>query len=76
MTRTIREQLALPAAYGSPDRLLEWAEVEARLMAATVYWLATTLPDGSPHVGPVAPHPVTSGPPRAPSSISRTAAPR
>ncbi len=47
------EQLALPAAYGSPDRLLLWADVEQRLVDATVYWLATTQSDGSPHVVPV-----------------------
>jgi nitroimidazol reductase NimA-like FMN-containing flavoprotein (pyridoxamine 5'-phosphate oxidase superfamily) len=47
------EQLDLPAAYGAPDRLLLWADVERRLTEATVYWLATTRPDGSPHVVPV-----------------------
>jgi hypothetical protein len=47
------DQLALPAAYGSPDRLLRWSDVEQRLVAAKVYWLATTQADGSPHVVPV-----------------------
>jgi nitroimidazol reductase NimA-like FMN-containing flavoprotein (pyridoxamine 5'-phosphate oxidase superfamily) len=47
------EQLALPTAYGSPDRLLCWPDVEQRLAEARVYWLATTQTDGSPHVVPV-----------------------
>ncbi len=49
----VAEQLAVPVAYGSPDRLLDWTDVERRLTDASVYWLATTQPDGSPHVVPV-----------------------
>lgn len=44
-----------PAGYGLPTGavgLLAWADVEARLVAATNYWLATTRPDGRPHVVP------------------------
>ena len=47
------EHLDLPAAYGSPDRLLRWLDVEQRLTEATVYWLATTQRGGAPHVVPV-----------------------
>jgi hypothetical protein len=45
----------MPDGYGIPakaDGLLTWAEVEPRLVAAPVYWLATSRPDGSPHVVP------------------------
>lgn len=38
--------------YRTTDRLLDWADVEARLVAAPQYWLATTRPDGRPHVVP------------------------
>lgn len=44
-----------PDGYGLPtstDGMLTWADVEARLAAATSYWLATTRPDGTPHVVP------------------------
>ncbi len=45
----------MPEGYGIPettDGLLDWADVEARLVAAEHYWLATTRPDGTPHVVP------------------------
>jgi nitroimidazol reductase NimA-like FMN-containing flavoprotein (pyridoxamine 5'-phosphate oxidase superfamily) len=32
--------------------MLSWDDVEARLVAATAYWLATVRPDGRPHVVP------------------------
>lgn len=44
-----------PDGYGLPadaDGLLSWTDVEARLVTATVYWLATVRPDGTPHVVP------------------------
>jgi Pyridoxamine 5'-phosphate oxidase len=47
------EQLRLPSSYGSPDRLLDWASVERRLVEAPHYWLATVRRDGRPHVVPV-----------------------
>lgn len=47
------EQLAIPAEYGKPSRLLDWASVAARLAEARHYWLATVRPDGRPHVVPV-----------------------
>ncbi len=45
----------MPAGYGVPDDLdglIEWPAVEHRLIDATSYWLATTRPDGRPHVVP------------------------
>jgi Pyridoxamine 5'-phosphate oxidase len=45
----------MPEGYGLPassDGLLPWSAVEARLVAATSYWLATVRPDGRPHVVP------------------------
>jgi nitroimidazol reductase NimA-like FMN-containing flavoprotein (pyridoxamine 5'-phosphate oxidase superfamily) len=49
----IVEQLKLPSSYGSPNRLLDWASVERRLVESLHYWLATTRPDGAPHVVPM-----------------------
>jgi len=45
----------MPDGYGVPDTtdgLLDWADVEARLVAAPQYWMATTRRDGRPHVVP------------------------
>lgn len=45
----------MPDGYGVPETtagLLGWEQVEARLVASQVYWLATTRPDASPHVVP------------------------
>ena len=44
------------AAYGVPTHggsTIGWAESVDRLRTAEAYWLATTGPDGSPHVVPV-----------------------
>jgi hypothetical protein len=44
-----------PEGYGLPtstDGLLTWGQVEERLVPATHYWLASTRPDGRPHVVP------------------------
>lgn len=49
------DRLELPDGYGLPETdagLLEWSAVEARLRSALHYWMATTRPDGSPHVVP------------------------
>lgn len=46
----------IPAEYGVPSGtkgLLGWGHAEERLRAATVYWVATSGPDGSPRVRPV-----------------------
>lgn len=45
----------MPDGYGAPtssDGLLDWSAVEARLVAASQYWMATTRLDGRPHVVP------------------------
>jgi hypothetical protein len=44
----------LPAGYGVEEKgpYLEWQLIEERLIAATVYWLASVRPDGRPHVVP------------------------
>lgn len=50
-----RDRPQMPEGYGVPDTsdgLLEWSAVEARLVAAPQYWMATTRPDGRPHVVP------------------------
>jgi nitroimidazol reductase NimA-like FMN-containing flavoprotein (pyridoxamine 5'-phosphate oxidase superfamily) len=50
-----RARPAMPDGYGLPateDGMLTWADVEARLVAAPVYWLATVRLDGTPHVVP------------------------
>ena len=47
----------MPAGYGvepgQTDRLLPWSWAVERLAAARSYWVASTRPDGRPHVMPV-----------------------
>jgi hypothetical protein len=48
----------MPDGYGLLDPtdgagLLSWSEIEARLIRARNYWIATTRPDGRPHCAPV-----------------------
>ena len=50
-----RDRPEMPDGYGVPaddSGLLDWADVERRLVEATVFWLATARPDGRPHVVP------------------------
>ena len=47
------EQLDVPPEYGTPSRVLAWADVRARLEEAPQYWLTTVRPDGRPHSVPV-----------------------
>lgn len=45
----------MPAGYGVPggsEGLRDWVDVEARLVASDVYWMATNGPGGAPHVVP------------------------
>lgn len=45
----------MPEGYGVPesdDGLLSWERVRGQLEAAPQYWMATTRPDGRPHVVP------------------------
>ena len=46
----------MPREYGVPSStkgLLDWAHVDERLRTATAYWIATSGPDGTPHVRPL-----------------------
>ena len=50
-----RDRPEMPEGYGVPDTsegLLPWAQVEDRLVGSAQYWMATTRPDGRPHVVP------------------------
>lgn len=53
LVEPIAELLHLPGGYGRPTRMLGWAVVRAELERALHYWVATTGPDGRPHVVPV-----------------------
>lgn len=48
----IVEQLPLPDGYGNPNKTLKWSDVRRELEAAPQYWVASTRPDGRPHVVP------------------------
>jgi hypothetical protein len=50
-----RSRPAFPDGYGLPETtegMLDWTDVEQRLIAAQHYWLATVRPDGTPHSVP------------------------
>lgn len=50
-----RDRPEVPDGYGVPettDGLLDWSTIEARLVDELHYWMATTRPDGRPHVVP------------------------
>jgi hypothetical protein len=49
------ERVKMPAGYeaAGSDTLLAWSHVTGRLENAINYWLATTRPDGRPHVTPI-----------------------
>jgi hypothetical protein len=46
------EQLQLPTGYGKPRKKLKWPDVRGQLEEAPNYWVASTRPDGRPHVVP------------------------
>jgi nitroimidazol reductase NimA-like FMN-containing flavoprotein (pyridoxamine 5'-phosphate oxidase superfamily) len=46
-------RIQLPTEYGTPRQELDWSTIRDRLAAADRYWLATTRPDGRPHVVPI-----------------------
>lgn len=55
MTEPTIDRPQMPEGYGVPesaDGLIQWSAVEERLAGATQYWMATTRPDGRPHVVP------------------------
>ncbi|MGI9610976.1 MAG: pyridoxamine 5'-phosphate oxidase family protein [Acidimicrobiia bacterium] len=50
-----RDRPEVPDGYGVPETqegVLDWATVEQRLTSSEHYWVATTRPDGRPHVVP------------------------
>ena len=47
------ELLTFPSEYGVAKNPMTWDEVRVRLEDAPNYWLATTRPDGRPHVVPL-----------------------
>ena len=47
------EPLVMPDGYGDNTSTMPWADVQAQLIAALQYWVATNRPDGCPHVVPV-----------------------
>jgi hypothetical protein len=46
------EQMILPSGYGEPKKILNWPDVRRDLEDAPTYWVASTRPDGRPHVVP------------------------
>jgi general stress protein 26 len=52
VTEPAVEKPDIPPEYGNPTQRLEWVDIERRLESATVYWIASTRPDGRPHVIP------------------------
>lgn len=55
MTTPSRDRPDLPDGYGVPgddEGLLEWSRISRLLGDSLHYWMATTRPDGRPHVVP------------------------
>ncbi|HZD22598.1 MAG TPA: pyridoxamine 5'-phosphate oxidase family protein, partial [Acidimicrobiia bacterium] len=54
MTAPEIDRPSLPDGYGveSASRYVAWDDVVSRLVESLHYWLATTRPDGRPHVIP------------------------
>jgi nitroimidazol reductase NimA-like FMN-containing flavoprotein (pyridoxamine 5'-phosphate oxidase superfamily) len=48
-----RDAVAIAGDATQPTTPLPWSEARRRLAEAEVYWLATTAPEGRPHVRPV-----------------------
>ncbi len=54
-TEPTLDRPVVPDGYGVPehnDGLLNWSDVETRLLSTKNVWMATTRPDGRPHVVP------------------------
>jgi hypothetical protein len=47
------EPLVMPAGYGDHGSTMSWSDVQAQLIAAPHYWVATNRLGGSPHLVPV-----------------------
>lgn len=55
MNEPLSDRPVVPDGYGRPETdegILEWSAVAGRLQSSLHYWLATTRPDGRPHVVP------------------------
>jgi hypothetical protein len=54
MSEPVRDRPRMPDGYGVEQAVgfLDWEEVESKLRESRNYWLATTRPDGRPHVVP------------------------
>jgi general stress protein 26 len=52
MPDPIVDKPEFPPEYGNPTQRLAWSDVESKLESAPVYWIASTRPDGRPHVVP------------------------
>ena len=52
MTDPVVEKPDIPPEYGNPTQRLEWTDVERKIESARAYWIASTRPDGRPHVIP------------------------
>jgi hypothetical protein len=54
--KVIAERPQAPSGYGystKPKGMLKWESVADALAAATLYWIGTSRPDGSPHLHPI-----------------------
>ena len=66
MPRPGRDRPEIPDGYGVPRTdhgVLEWSAVEKRLEESHHYWMATTRPNGKPHV-------VSGAAPRLPAAVT------
>lgn len=55
MNEPTRDRPGMPEGYGTPESdegMLSWSAVEERLEASLHYWMATTRPNGTPHIVP------------------------
>lgn len=52
LNEPVAVSLPLPRDYGKATKPMSWSEADELLTDARVYWIATTRPDGRPHVVP------------------------
>lgn len=52
MAEPIVDKPEFPSEYGDPKERLTWSDVESKIADARAYWIASTRPDGRPHVIP------------------------
>lgn len=56
MTKAVRDRPQIPSGYGiseDAEGLLEWSKVVATIDGADIYWVATSNPNGEPHLVPL-----------------------